>query len=86
VPVITGPISHESAAASARVTPSASSARGNRHGHLAHRRSGRNYAVRMTGPSYFPGLGVVYPPYPDPCHWHRTWEEPWVGNWMYSCS
>jgi hypothetical protein len=86
VPAIVGPASHEDIAASARVPSNVPSARRSHHGHLAHGRSARNYAVRMTGPSYFPGLGFVYPPYPDPCHWQRAWEVPWMGNWMYTCS
>jgi hypothetical protein len=86
VPSIAVTAGHEGKSASVEETPSVSSARRSHHGHLARRKLGRNYAVRMTGPSYFPGLGIVYPPYPDPCHWRRAWEDPWMGNWTYTCS
>jgi hypothetical protein len=59
------------------------------HGQLRHhwsRRHGRAYAARVIGPSYYPGLGVIYPPYPDPCHFSRVWHGYWMGYWMYTCS
>jgi hypothetical protein len=86
VPSIAVPTGREGTAASVEATPSVSRTRGSHHRHLAHRRLGRNYAVRMTGPSYFPGLGIVYPPYPDPCHWRHAWDDSWGGNWTYTCS
>jgi hypothetical protein len=85
-PAIASPTSHNGTAATVETTPSVSSAHRSHHGHLAHRRRGQSYAARVIGPSYFPGLGVIYPPYPDPCHWLRVWEGPWVGSWMYTCS
>jgi hypothetical protein len=57
-------------------------------GRLRHRwsrRHGRAYAARVIGPSYYPGWGVIYPPYPDPCHFSRVWQGYWVGSWEYTC-
>jgi hypothetical protein len=78
--------SHTGTAASVDTTPRVSSAEVGHRGHVRRLRHGRSYAVRVTGPSYFPGLGIIYPPYPDPCHWRQAWEGPWVGSWMYTCS
>jgi hypothetical protein len=56
-----------------------------------HVRASRNwrrqprYATRVVGPSYYPGFGYVYPPYPNPCHWVRAWDGAW-RYWTYSCS
>jgi hypothetical protein len=49
-------------------------------------RHGRAYAARMIGPSYYPGLGLIYPPYPDPCHFSPMWHGYWVGYLTYTCS
>jgi hypothetical protein len=85
-PAVSAPTSPSGTAASVERTPSVSRAHRNHHGHLAQRRNARHYAARVLGPSYYPGLGIIYPPYADPCHWGRTWEGPWVGSWLYSCS
>jgi hypothetical protein len=85
-PAIASPTSRNGTAASVETTPSVSRAHGSHHGHLAQRRHARHYAAPVIGPSYYPGLGIVYPPYADPCHWGRTWEGPWVGSRVYSCS
>jgi len=50
------------------------------------RRQGRAYAARAIGPSYYPGWGLIYPPYPDPCHVGRVWHGYWVGYRVYICS
>jgi hypothetical protein len=50
-----------------------------------HGRQGKSYAVRVTGPSYFPGLGIIYPPYPNPCRWVPAWDGAWQYL-AYSCS
>jgi hypothetical protein len=44
-----------------------------------------HYVVRITGPSYYPGFGLVYPPYPNPCHWVHAWNGAWDYP-AYSCS
>jgi hypothetical protein len=85
-PVIASPTSHNGTAATVETTPSVSSTHRRHYRHVAHRRHPRYYAARVIGPSYFPGLGVIYPPYPDPCRWQSRWEGPWVGSWMYTCS
>src|SRR5579862_2450989 len=78
--------SHLGTAAPVVATPSVASAKVSHHGYLRHRRHGKTYAARVIGPSYFPGLGLVYPPYPDPCHWRPIGGGPWVGSWTYTCS
>ena len=77
--------SRKSTNASASRKSSVSEAR-NGHRRLArHGRYGKSYAVRVTGPSYFPGLGVIYPPYPNPCRWVPAWDGAWQYL-AYSCS
>jgi hypothetical protein len=83
-PPVTG--SHTGTATSVDTTPRVSSAEVDHRGHTRRWRHGRSFAARVTGPSYFPGLGIIYPPYPNPCHWRQAWEGPWVGSWMYICS
>jgi len=78
--------SHTRRTTSVDTMPRVSSAEVGHRGRVRHWRHGRSYAVRATGPSYFPGLGIIYPPYPDPCHWRQAWEGPWVGSWTYTCS
>ncbi len=59
------------------------------HRGVRHRRSKRRarfHAARVLGPSYYPGLGEFYPPYPNPCHFSRLWSGYYVGYWAYSCS
>jgi hypothetical protein len=85
-PAISVPTSPSGTAASVERTPSVSTAHVSHHGHLAQRRHARHYAARVIGPSYYPGLGIIYPPYADPCHWGRTWEGPWAGSRIYGCS
>ena len=76
---------HQGTNASASRKSGVSEAR-NSHRRLArHSRYGKSYAVRITGPSYFPGLGVIYPPYPNPCRWVPAWDGAWQYL-AYSCS
>ena len=76
---------HQGPNASVSRKSSVSEAR-NSHRRLArHGRYGKSYAVRVTGPSYFPGLGVIYPPYPNPCRWVPAWDGAWQYL-AYSCS
>jgi hypothetical protein len=75
---------HQPADASASEESHVTTTRGS-HRRVAHRWRGNEHAVRVAGPSYFPGLGIVYPPYPNPCHWVPAWD----GSWhylAYSCS
>jgi hypothetical protein len=50
------------------------------------RHHARFHAVRVLGPSYYPGLGEFYPPYANPCHYSRVWQGYYPGYWAYSCS
>ena len=43
------------------------------------------HAVRVLGPSYYPGLGEIYPPYANPCHISQTWSGYYAGSWTYRC-
>jgi hypothetical protein len=61
-----------------------------RHRSVAHhwrleRHYAAGYAAHVTGPSYYPGLGVVYPPYPNPCHWAHVYYG-YSIDLGYSCS
>ena len=50
-----------------------------------HRRRARFH--RVLGPSYYPGRGEFYPPYPNPCHFIRVWSGYYAGQWdTYTCS
>jgi hypothetical protein len=64
-----------------------SSVSGTRESHRVarHWRHGESYAARIIGPSYFPGLGIIYPPYPNPCRWVPAWNGAWQYL-AYSCS
>jgi hypothetical protein len=60
------------------------------HAHARHhgrrRRHARFHAVRVRGPSYYPGLGLV-PPSVNPCHFRRVWSGYGAGEWdTYTCS
>jgi hypothetical protein len=50
------------------------------------KRHARFHAVRVLGPSYYPGLGEFYPPYANPCHFSRVWHGYYAGYWAYTCS
>jgi hypothetical protein len=41
--------------------------------------------MRVAGPSYYPGLGEVYPPYVNPCHFRPYWGA-YPGYMTYTCS
>jgi hypothetical protein len=60
-----------------------------RHHARPHARWSRRHisfrAWRLLGPSYYPGLGVVYPPYADPCHFTRIWHGYYVGHLEVAC-
>ena len=60
-----------------------------RHHRKGHARSAKRHArihiVRMRGPSYYPGLGLV-PPTVDPCHFRRKWSGYDAGYPTYTCS
>jgi hypothetical protein len=76
---------HQRTNASASGKSSVSVTRDSRRGLARHWKHGKSYAVRVTGPSYFPGLGIVYPPYPNPCRWVPAWDGAWQYR-AYSCS
>jgi hypothetical protein len=54
--------------------------------HHRSKRHGRFHAARVIGPSYYPGLGEFYPPYPNPCHFRQVWDGYYAGYWAYGCS
>jgi hypothetical protein len=76
---------HQGTNASASRKSGVSATRGSHRGFAHHWRRGKSYAVRVTGPSYFPGLGIIYPPYPNPCRWLPVWDGAWQ-YWAYGCS
>jgi hypothetical protein len=76
---------HRETSASASTKSSVSATRGSHRGVTRHWKHEKSYAVRVTGPSYFPGLGIIYPPYPNPCRWLPVWDGAW-RNLAYSCS
>jgi hypothetical protein len=76
---------HQRANASASRKSVVSTTRGSDRDPALHGRQGKSYAVRVTGPSYFPGLGIIYPPYPNPCRWVPAWNGAWQYL-AYSCS
>jgi hypothetical protein len=60
-----------------------------RHRHVrAHWRTRyhRYAAVRVTGPSYYPGLGLLYPPYVNPCHFQPTFYVYYGNVPSYRCT
>jgi hypothetical protein len=82
-------VEHQDADSSSNRSRSAS-ATSVRHRSVAHhwrpaRRYADRYAVHATEPSYYPGLGVVYPPYPNPCHWAHVYYG-YSIDLGYSCS
>ena len=90
-PVIESPQTLNPATANARAAAKPALSRrhaGHHRGvhHRRRRRHGRFHTVRVLGPSYYPGLGEFYPPYPNPCHFSRVWFGYYVGSWTYSCS
>ena len=60
------------------------------HGAVRYRWSRRHvrfHAVRVLGPSYYPGLVEFYPPYANPCHFSPVWSGYYAGLWTsYGCS
>ncbi len=54
------------------------------HTHWRHHRA-RYHAVRVRGPSYYPGLGEFYPPSVNPCHQREFWSGYYAPYWAYSC-
>jgi hypothetical protein len=79
-------VNRETTKTSAKPSPSPAHAR--RHASVRAHRSrhyGRVPAVRVVGPSYYPGLGEFYPPYVNPCHFRPYWGyDP--GFMTYTCS
>jgi hypothetical protein len=45
----------------------------------------RSWAVPVRGPSYYPGLGLFYPPYANPCHFRPGWNGYYGEYLSYSC-
>jgi hypothetical protein len=70
--------------------PAPSRTHAGHHGAVRYRWSRRHvrfHAARVLGPSYYPGLGVFYPPYANPCHFSRVWSGYYAGLWSsYGCS
>ena len=50
------------------------------------RRHSRFWARRVLGPSYYPGLGEVYPPYVNPCHFRPTFYVYYGVYPSYACA
>ena len=68
--------------------PSPSRAHGHHHANVREpwtRGHSRYPTVRVAGPSYYPGLGEVYPPYVNPCHFRPYWGYA-PGYLTYTCS
>jgi len=89
--IVTPPaVSPQTANAPAAAKPALSRRHARHHGGVRHRwsrRHARLHAARVLGPSYYPGLGEFYPPYPNPCHVSRVWSGYYAGLWSsYSCS
>ena len=83
-PAVTPQTTNAPAAAEPTLSPPhAGHHRGVRH--RWNRRHARFHAVRVLGPSYYPGLGEFYPPYTDPCHFSRVWHGYCAGYWAYGC-
>ena len=83
-PAVTPQTTNAPAAAEPTLSPPhAGHHRGVRH--RWNRRHARFHAVRVLGPSYYPGLGEFYPPYADPCHFSRVWHGYYAGYWAYGC-
>jgi hypothetical protein len=83
-PVVTPPTTNAPAAAE----PSLARAHAGHRGGVRHRstrRHAHSHAVRVLGPSYYPGLGEFYPPYANPCHFSRAWNGYYAGFLAYSC-
>jgi hypothetical protein len=79
----------QTANAPAAAKPALSPRHVRRHGagrHRWSRRHARYHAPRVLGPSYYPGLGEFYPPYPNPCHFSRLWSGYYAGYPTYTCS
>jgi hypothetical protein len=76
---------HQGTNASASRKSSVSEARASHRGLARHWKHEKSFVVRVTGPSYFPGLGIIYPPYLNPCRWVPAWDGAWQYQ-AYSCS
>jgi len=82
-------VTPQTANAPAAAKPAQSRMHARHHGRVRHpwsKRHARFHAVRVLGPSYYPGLGEFYPPYANPCHFSRVWSGYYAGYWAYSCS
>jgi hypothetical protein len=80
----------ETAKAHAAKAHAAKPARMHHHYRKVHARSARHHArfhaVRLRGPSYYPGLGLV-PATVHPCHFRGVWSGYDAGEWdTYTCS
>ena len=90
-PVIVSPpaVPPQTANAPAAAKPALSRKHAGHHRGVRHRWSKRHaqfHAARVLGPSYYPGLGEFYPPYPNPCHLRHVWAGYYAGLWSpYSC-
>jgi hypothetical protein len=83
-PITTAP---QTASAPAAATPDLTRSHARNYGRAHEHRYGRHArSVRVLGPSYYPGLGLVYPPYVNPCHARPTWNV-YYGEYLgYGCS
>jgi hypothetical protein len=83
-------VTPQTATAPEAATPALSPTHAGHHGAVRHRWSRRHvrfHAVRVLGPSYYPGLGEFYPPYANPCRFSRVWHGYYAGLWSsYGCS
>jgi hypothetical protein len=90
-PVITPvpDVTPQTVTAPAAAHPGRSRTHARHHGRIRERGSRRHarfHAVPVTGPSYYPGLGEFYPPYPNPCHFRQVWDGFYGGYRTYTCS
>ena len=83
-PVSTAP---QTAIAPAPATPDRSQTHAHNYARAREHRYGRHArSARVLGPSYYPGLGVVYPPYANPCHFRPTLYAYYGEYLSYTCS
>jgi hypothetical protein len=73
-----GAVAPEGNIAPAETKAGAARSHARRHVHVRHRwtrRRGSGYTVREVGPSYYPGVGLIYPQYAGACRFIRVWPE-----------
>ena len=86
-PSVVPPVSIAPQTAIAPAMPDLSRTNARNEGRARERRYGRHVrSARVLGPSYYPGQGLVYPPYANPCHFRPTLYAYYGEYLSYTCS